>query len=122
MKSLKYHIRSYASLLATLVLFQSCVVYRAEPKTLSEASEEFIRTKVVMNDGSIMTYNKIMAENGKFYGVKNYKRTELNEADVKRVRIKNRTMSTVLTYGIPLILITVAVIELEQNCCFGGIN
>jgi hypothetical protein len=97
----KKHLRTATMFLATLLLFQSCVVYHRTPTTLERASEERIRTKVTNSIGEDFKYKYIIYEDGVYFGVTKESgelvKAALGEQQIAKVVLKNKTVSTVLT-------------------------
>ena len=95
--------------LTMLIILQSCRVYHSKPVTLEEASKSQKRVKVKTNDNKTLKFNKVVFEDGQFYGVKgkgdNVSKTVLNMEDLQQVRLHNKSLSTILGIAVPIITI-----------------
>ena len=56
-----------------------------------------------------MKYKNVEAENGIYYGLMKYEnswvKTPINEDNIDKVQVKDKTLSTVLSIAIPLVII-----------------
>ena len=109
------HMNRIALSLASLMLFQSCVVYHKTPKSLEEASQARTTTRITNNTGETDKYDFILYEDGVYYGMLKdfdergkWVKTPLKETEIEVVLTKNKTASTLITIG----LITVPVVVL----------
>lgn len=95
--------------LTMLIMLQSCRVYHSETVSLEEASKSQKRVKVKTNDNKTLKFNKVIFEDGQFYGVKgkgdNVSKTVLNMDDLKQVRLHNKSLSTILGVAVPIITV-----------------
>lgn len=109
MKKLKKQIKSIALSLSILILFQGCTVYKSTPVTLDQAVQNASKVKVMTKSSEIMKYKKIEVENGNYYGIKKAKKemvkTPLDEKFIASIKEKDKTLSTILTIGIPVVIL-----------------
>ena len=112
--------------LAFLVLFQGCVVYHKTPRTLEQARQEQIKTKITTSDNEKIKYKYIISEAGNFYGITTEYGEEvknpLNEEEIQIILTKNKkasTWATVLAIGVPVIGITIAGIVAANSISVG---
>ena len=109
MKTIKTHLRKAAMVFAALILFQGCTVYKSANYTLDEAVISETKAKVETNNNQTLKFKRIGLADGKYYGVKEIKglivKTPLNEKYINKVRLKDKTMSTILTVAIPVVII-----------------
>ena len=79
--------------------------------------------KVITKSDEKQKLLRISFEEGEFYGVKKKNgtilRIPLYAESVNKVKLKNRTVSTLLTFGIPLLIIVPAVISYEESALSG---
>ena len=113
MKTLKLFLKPITYLLAFLILFQGCTVYKKTGVTLEEASKSELKAIVEKTDGTNLKFkNIVMRNDGNFYGLENRivnerwteTSTLLNENIVGKVIIENRRLSTILTIAGPVVL------------------
>ena len=113
MEATKIRLKSIAIILATLLLFQSCVVYHKTPTTLEKASQEQIKNKVTTTNGEVTKYKFISQEEGVFYGNVEeewgeFRKVPLDSEEIITIRTKNKTASTLVT----ITVITIPVLAL----------
>ncbi|MBC8753430.1 hypothetical protein H2O64_02025 [Kordia sp. YSTF-M3] len=97
MKTLKKQSRFFSMLLILLMLFQSCQVYKTKSSTIDEAVASKHRVKIHTKSGGKIKYKKIFKEDGVYYGLKRSDTLQVNISDIDRIRLKNRTLSTIYT-------------------------
>lgn len=121
----RLHMNRIALSLASLMLFQSCVVYHKTPKSLDEASRLRTTTRITNHTGVTDKYDFILYEDGMYYGVfkdfderGKWVKTPLQESEIEVVQTKNKTASTLITIG----LITVPVLTLVGVIAVGSIS
>lgn len=101
-----------------LILFQGCIsVYKSTSISLEKASEIERRVKIRNQNGSTLYFDKIIMQDINFYGISKVKpkKVALFKNDIEYVKIKDRTMSTILNIGLPLVLIGVSSLILAQD-------
>ncbi len=108
---------------SALILFHGCTVYKSANVTLEEASKTETKVKVETKDNRTMKFNRIGVENGRFYGVNKSKgemiQTPLDKNNLISVMPKDETLSTILTIGLPVVIIGLAIfIIVDRYCCF----
>ena len=94
--------------LIALVLFQGCRVYSKEHTTLDKAVDTRKRVKMITSNGQKLKYQKIVLDNGSYYGVQNVKgkdvRMRIEPASVESLHLHNKTMSIIYGTGIGFII------------------
>ena len=109
MKTIKTHLRVIAFFFSTAILFQGCTVYKSANVTLEEAAKSETKIIVKENNSKAIMFNRIEVEDGKYFGVKKVKgellNFALNEDNLSRISLKDKTLSTVLSIAIPLVII-----------------
>ena len=66
-------------------------------------------------------------ENGIYYGLMNFKnkkwvKTQINENNIEKLQVKDKTMSTIISFGIPVLLIASAVASFDVQVFGNGIK
>jgi len=120
MKAIKEQLRPITWLLAVVMVFQSCTVYKSSPITLDEASKANDKVRIYKRNGDKVKYAKIVVLNdGNFYGVKKEKHLLnnilINQNDIDKIQLKDKTMSTILTVAIPVVIIGVIAYALRDG-------
>jgi hypothetical protein len=109
MKTIRKQIRVSSLILALIIMLQSCTVYKSTNVSLEQASKNEVKTKVVTSSNEKLKFKFIENKEGTYYGVKKVKgnivKMPLNEQNIKKVVLKDKTMSLILTIAIPLVLI-----------------
>lgn len=109
MKTLKNKLKSISFLFALVMIIQSCTVYKSKPISLDQAVQKESKVRVQTNDNEKLKFKKIIFENSNYYGVKKSKgelvRIPLNQEFIFNIKEKNKTLSTVLSIGIPLVIV-----------------
>lgn len=114
MKTLKKQLRPVAWFLVIMMVFQSCTVYKSTPVTLGEAVKADTKVKIEKRNGEKLKYYRIVQGNdGKYYGdeIKNKMHNNflINEDEIEKIQIKDKTTSTILTIGIPVLIVGLAI-------------
>jgi hypothetical protein len=110
MKSIGQHLKAVALFFVTVMLCQSCTVYKASSVTLDEASKSNTKVRVMKTNGEHVKYSRIVALNeGHFYGVQKVnglsKNMPIHQDDIVRLNLKNRETSAILNIGIAVVII-----------------
>ena len=121
MKTIKIFLNSICYLLAFLILFQGCTVYKKQNISLKEAANTNSKVKVITEENKTQKYLYIINKNGEYYGIKkiNNKRTEapLQQENLKGIRIKDKSTSNIYTAvllgGITLIVAIVGISNID---------
>lgn len=109
MKTFKTNICAISLLLSALTLLQSCVAYKQGTYTLEEASRTETKVKLKTIDNETLKFKKIEFINDKYYGVIKINglsnMVEIESARIKYAKLQDKTMSTVLTIAVPVIVL-----------------
>jgi len=101
MKTINHFLRSIAFFLSCLIILQGCTVYKGTNLTLDDAVRSDGKVKVITNYDTKLKYKRVEMENNTFYGVKKVKGEEVKDKlykeDLKTVKIKDKTLSTIGT-------------------------
>ncbi len=113
-------------LFASLILLQSCgvVYYQGTNVSLEQATKQDSKVKVKTITNEIYEFRRIVFEDGKFYGVQK-KGSEmvnipLEVNELSKVRLQDKTMSTVLSIVIPVVMIGVLIGLIGSSVSVGG--
>jgi hypothetical protein len=119
MKTIKQHLKVVALFLSALILLQGCTVYHSANVTLEEAVRSDINVRIKTNDQQTLKFRKVGVENGNFYGVKKNNgmivRTPLDHKFINSINSKDKTLSTILSIGIPVIIVGVLLAIAESG-------
>ena len=114
MKAIKDRLRPITWLLAVVMVFQSCTVYKSTPITIDEASKANDKVRIYKRNGEKLKYYRIVqGNNGKYYGDqiinKMHNNFLINEDEIEKIQIKDKSSSTILTIAIPVAIIGIAI-------------
>nr|WP_315162313.1 hypothetical protein [uncultured Flavobacterium sp.] len=121
--------KSICLLITLALLLQSCVVYKKTPSTINEAVDSKAKVLVVKTNDEKLKLIKIEKIDGNYFGEiktrKGIEKIPLSENDIKTIRIKNKSASTlgnvfIVIGSLGVVFIVVAAIELQDfNVGFG---
>ena len=119
---MKTHLKAIALFLSVLIIFQGCTVYKSANVTLDEASKSEIKVKVRTKTNETIKFKRIGFENGHYYGVQNIYgdmiKTKIDEKKVEKVQLKDKSLSAVLSIGIPLVLIGAVIVIVADGLTY----
>ena len=108
MKTFKIHLRTLAFFLSALILLQGCTVYKSANVTLEEAVRADTKVRIKTNDNQTLRFKNVRAVNEVYYGwiykKSTWIKTPINEDNIDIVQVKDKTLSTVLSIAIPLVI------------------
>lgn len=126
MKKLKKQFNTITLFFVVVMLIQSCTVYKSTPITLDQAVQSGAKVRVKTLDNEKFKFKKIEFIDGKFQGLKKQSgfmvKTPLNQEDIKSVNEKNKTLSTVLSIGIPVVTVGGLLAIAAASCCAIGFS
>jgi len=109
MKAIKIHFRTLIFFLSVLILLQGCTVYKSASVTLEEAVRADTKVRIKTKDNQTLKFKNVRAENEIYYGFMYKKskwvKTAINEDSIDIVQVKDKTLSTILSIAIPLVII-----------------
>jgi hypothetical protein len=109
MKTIKQQIETLALILSMLILLQGCTVYKSASVTLDDAVNQELKTKIVTKSGEKLKFSRIGLEDGEYYGMHKDNhmmfKIPIDKKYVKSIKIKDKTLSTILTLGLPVVII-----------------
>ena len=126
-----HNLKSIAMALSALILMQSCSVYHSKTATIDEAVAANSKVKIYTTDNQKYKFDKLIKEESKIYGFKkintsnrsatksrielasNIKEIDVNTGlakilipfDIEEIHTKNKTLSTIISIGIPVVII-----------------
>ncbi len=119
MKAIKTHLKTVALIFAALILFQGCTVYKSVPISLEQAVQNESKVRVKTKSNEKFKFNRIVVEDGSFYGVKKsnnvVNKTPLDQDFIYTINEKDKTLSTILSIAIPVVIIGGALAILVFN-------
>jgi len=109
MKIINIHLKMVAFFISSMILLHGCTVYKSTNVTLNEAYKSQTKVKILTTDNETLIFKRINLVDGKYYGV-NKKVSQLEDVplynnSINSIRILNKTASTALNVGIPLIIV-----------------
>ena len=133
MKALKNWLKLITLFYISIMMFQSCVAYQSASVSLEQAVSEQKRTRINTISRKKYHYEKIVFEEGQFYGLKklnkNMVKIPLDTNVINDVFIQSKSKSTWVTVAIiaiPLIAFTILALDdlnnsfyIEQAAIFG---
>jgi hypothetical protein len=109
MRTIKKQFKSVALILSMLILLQGCTAYKSVSISLEQAVKNESKVRVKTKSNEKFRFNRIGMDNGNYYGVKKSNgvifKTPLDQTIVNSINEKDKTFSTILSIGIPLIII-----------------
>jgi hypothetical protein len=77
--------------------------------SLDQAVQSESKVRVYTNTNEKLKFKRITLENGSYYGVQKFNsktiRTPLDQDYINRINEKDKTLSTVLNIGIPIVIV-----------------
>ena len=143
MKTIRKHLKMISLLLSLTILAQSCVAYHSSTASIDEAIQSNDKIKLEATEDTY-EFQELQRENGNIYGItkrksvtadllsaqivedtKDQKNVKilLRNDQLNNIHLQNKTMSTLATVGIPLVVVGViaiiAVNSMDFNFGFG---
>ena len=121
MKAIKIHLNAVALFFSILIFFQGCTVYKSANVSLEQAVMSDTKVRIKTNDNQTLKFKKFGVENGDYYGLLNYKnawvKTQINEGNIEKIQVKDKTASTILNIIVPLAILTTVTVIFTSNIC-----
>lgn len=109
MKTFKIYSKVVALFCSILILFQGCTVYKSAPISIEHAVQNENKVKVITKSGEKFKFSRIGIEDNSYYGVSKSKgevvKTVLDEKSINTIKEKDKTLSTVLSLGVPVVIL-----------------
>lgn len=131
MKTFRKHLKMISLLLSLTILAQSCVAYHSSTASIDEAIQSNDKIKLTSETEDNYEFQELQRENGNIYGItkrksvtadllstqivedtkdKKYVKILLRNDQLNNIHLQNKTMSTLATIGIPLVIVGVIAI------------
>jgi len=106
MKTIKIHLKIAAFLISLMILMQGCTVYKSSAATLDEAHKSQNKVKVTTSNNESIKFNSVDFIDSEYYGISKQENDKvlLDENKIKLIRLKNKTLSTIVSIGTPIVL------------------
>ena len=109
MKAIKNYLKVVALFFSALILLQGCTVYKSANVTLEEAVMAETKVKVIKKNGEEVKFKRIIFEDGHYKSIKDLGggtvKTQIEVDKIEKVQLKDKVLSTIMSFGIPLIII-----------------
>lgn len=127
MKAHKNWLKLSTFFFIAIIMFQSCVGYQGTSVSMEQAAREQKRTKVLSSSKKKHYYEKIVFEEGQFYGIKKLNKNKvkipLDTNEINEVYIQSKSKSswmTIAVIAIPVIALVVLTIDATDNSFSDG--
>ncbi|SFS94038.1 hypothetical protein SAMN04487906_2222 [Zhouia amylolytica] len=130
MKVIGMHIKSFCLVISSIMLLQSCSIYRSQSSSIDEAVTSGDKVLVLNDNLERFRFKRLVIEKDSLFGItkKNSREAKrlsqlvntpyydhfikihLPEKDIYEIRRKNKSLSTVLTIAIPVSAFALAII------------
>ncbi len=101
MKAIDRNLKLVTFFFVTLMLLQSCTVYKTPSVTLDEASKSNSEVRVKTIDNQSLKFDRIQVTDNKVYGSSIINRemiiTTIEKDNIEKIQLKDKTTSTILT-------------------------
>jgi len=119
MKTINNHLKIVSLFLSTLILLQGCTVYKSANVSLDDAYKSQTKVKVIKKNGEKVKFKRIIFEDGHYKSIKDLGggtvKTQIEVDKIEKVQLKDKVLSIIMSFGIPLIFIGGLVL-----CCSCG--
>jgi len=136
MKTIRKHLKVLSLLMSLTILLESCVAYHSSSSSIDEAIQSNDKVKLASETEDTYVFQQLQRENGNIYGItkrksvtadllsaqivedtKDQKNVKilLRNDQLNNIHLQNKTMSTLGTIGIPLVVIGVIVIIARKS-------
>jgi len=117
MKRLKKQLKVVVLFSLALILLQGCTIYKSANVTLDEAVRADTKVRIKTNDNETLRFKNVRFENGIYSGLMDFKntwvKTQINEDNIDKVQLKNKTGSTIINIAVPLSVFAIMVANLN---------
>ena len=109
-----------------LILLQGCTVYKSTPITIEQVAIGEQKVKVITKHNTKLKFKKVVIENEKLYGVRKVDGIDvkllLDRNSIDTIKAKDKTLSIILSIGIPVIIIGGLTAIAASSISFGGLG
>lgn len=138
MKTIRKHLKMLSLFMSLTILVQSCVAYHSSNASIDEAIQSNDKVKLEAAEDTYV-FQELQRENGNIYGItkrksvtadllsaqivedtKDQKNVKilLRNDQLNNIHLQNKTMSTLATIGIPLVVVGVILIIAASSMDF----
>lgn len=135
MKTIRKHLKMISLLLSLTILAQSCVAYHSSTASIDEAIQSNDKIKLEATEDTY-EFQELQRENGNIYGItkrksvtadllsaqivedtKDQKNVKilLRNDQLNNIHLQNKTMSTLGTIAIPVVIVTAIVVAAASS-------
>ena len=140
MKTIRKHLKLVSMLLSLTILVQSCVAYHSSTASIDEAIQSNDKIKLEATEDTY-EFQELQRENGNIYGItkkksvtadllsaqivedtKDQKNVKilLRNDQLNNIHLQNKTMSTLGTIAIPVVIMTAIVVAAASSISISG--
>lgn len=140
MKTIRKHLKIISLLLSITLLAQSCVAYHSSTASIDEAIQSNDKIKLEATEDTY-EFQELQRENGNIYGItkrksvtadllsaqivedtKDQKNVKilLRNDQLNNIHLQNKTMSTLGTIAIPVVIVTAIVVAAASSISISG--
>lgn len=140
MKTIRKHLKMISLLLSLTILAQSCVAYHSSTASIDEAIQSNNKIKLEATEDTY-EFQELQRENGNIYGItkrksvtadllsaqivedtKDQKNVKilLRNDQLNNIHLQNKTMSTLGTIAIPVVIVTAIVVAAASSISISG--
>ena len=116
MKTSTRLLKVVAFFFSVLILFQGCTVYKSANVSLEEALKADTKVRLKTKDHQTLKFKNVEVENEIYYGLINFRntwvKTQINEDNIEKLQVKDKTASTIITIGIPVLILGYLALDL----------
>ena len=124
MKSFKNYSKLIGLFFSILILFQGCTVYKST--TIQQAVQTESKVKVRTKNGETFKFSRVGTKDGNYYGVSKTKgetiKISLDENFINTIKEKDKTLSTILTIGIPITIVVLIISSISGSNIGRGLS
>lgn len=140
MKTIRKHLKMISLLLSLTILAQSCVAYHSSTASIDEAIQSNDKIKLEATEDTY-EFQELQRENGNIYGITKRKSVTadllsaqivedtkaqknvkilLRNDQLNNIHLQNKTMSTLGTIAIPVVIVTAIVVAAASSISISG--
>lgn len=124
MNKIKFHYK-FLLLLISLLLLQSCQIYRSKSSSPMEAIEKDRRVKITFKNDKSYKFKRLQKQEDQLIGLTKsnsksaekfkdqifeisndpkYVRVKINENSIEKIQVHNKTASALVNFGVPIVI------------------
>ena len=102
--------KGLALIISFILIIESCSVYKSTPVSLQEAVQKNTKVKLITKENEKLKFRYLVKDDNTYYGISKQGgakvKTPIDENLVSTIRLKDKTMSTILTIAFPVVMIS----------------